>query len=267
MKILGTSTGLIGVMLCALVFTLASYDRQSANAAHCLKTSSIKRPVKLLIVTGGHPFEPNEFFAAFNSMKEIRYAHVLMMDGKPAAVPTGGLSQYDVVLFYDMQPDPITPEWRSLLDRGKGLVFLHHAIGSFPDSPEFALMAGGHANFSGQPIPNVSNSSGHNNERQRFSIVDREHPITCGRSDFELVDEAYDGVDINPKAHVLLTTSYPTRSSAVAWTWQYSDKRVLYVQMGHGSLGMPEDHGPTAYENTSFKELLERGILWTASRL
>jgi type 1 glutamine amidotransferase len=255
----------VGLVACALI--LAAFSVRSANAAHCPKTSSIKQPVKLLIVTGGHPYEPSEFFAAFNSMKDIRYVHVLTMDAKPVAVPMGGLRQYDVVLFYDMEPNAITPEWRSLLDRGKGLVFLHHAIGSFPDSPEFESISGGHANFTGQPGPNVSNSSGHANERQTFAVADREHPITCGMSDFEMIDEAYDGVDVDPRAHVLLRTSYPTQNSGVVWTWNYTDKRVLYVQMGHGSLGLPENHGPTAYQNKSFNELLHRGILWTADRL
>jgi hypothetical protein len=52
----------------------------------------------------------------------------------------------------------------------------------------------------------------------------------------------------------------------VAWTWPYGQKRVLYMQMPHGSLEPLPDHGPAAYENASFERLLDREILWAAGR-
>lgn len=233
----------------------------------CPKPSKSALPVRLLIVTGGHVYEPSEFFAAFNAMPNVRYQHVLMVEGKPVAVPVGGLGQYDVVLFYDMEPKTITPEWRSLLERGNGFVFLHHALGSFPESPEFKAIVGGHANFSEGPQPGVPSSSFHENQTQHYSIIDHQHPATCGISDFDMTDEAYDNIDIDPAAHVLMKSDFPKLSHAVAWTWNYGGKRVFYLEPGHGSFELPPDHGPTAYQNESFRELLNRGILWTAGRL
>jgi len=240
-----------------------------ADAAHCTEPSKATKPISLLIVTGGHEYEPTEFFRAFDAMPKVHYDHVLMMEGKPVAVPTRGLAQhYDVVLFYDMEAKAITPEWRELLDRGDGLVFLHHAIGSFPQSPEYKAIAGGHGNFFPEHWPGVPNSIPYEEDtRQHFSISDRSHPITCGVNDFEMRDEPYDDIDIDLAVHVLVRSDYPKRSPVVAWTWKYEQKRVLYIQMGHGSLGLPLDHGPTAYQNPSFTRLLARGVLWTAGRL
>jgi len=166
-----------------------------------------------------------------------------------------------------MEPNSITPEWRSLLDRGKGFVFLHHAIGSFPDSPEYKAIVGGHGNFSAEQHAGAPNSSFHENEQQHFSIADKSHPITCGIADFDMVDEAYGNVDTDPAAHILVKTNSLQGMPSVAWTWAYEKKRVFYMQMGHGSFGLPPDHGPTAYENASFERLLDRGILWAAGRL
>ncbi|MHB8218624.1 MAG: ThuA domain-containing protein [Candidatus Sulfotelmatobacter sp.] len=246
---------------------LAGTSAYGIAAERCPKPSKSAPPVRLLIVTGGHEYEPSEFFAAFNAMPNVRYQHVLMTEGKPVAVPAGGLGQYDVVLFYDMEPKTITPEWRSLLERGKGFVFLHHALGSFPESPEFKAIVGGHANFSERPQPDVPSSGFHENQPQHYSISDHQHPATCGISDFDMTDEAYDNIDVDPAAHVLMRSDFPNLSHVVAWTWSYARKRVLYLQPGHGSFGLPPDHGPTAYQNESFRRVLNRGILWAAGRL
>jgi uncharacterized protein len=254
-------------MLYALALSLMGVSTSGVAADHCAEPSRASTPVRLLIVTGGHLFEPTEFFAVFNAMPNIHYDHVFLMDAKVAAVPVGGLGQYDVVLFYDMEPGAISPDWRSLLDRGKGLFFLHHAVGSFTESPEYKSVVGGHGNFLDETWPGVPNSTYHMNQPQHFSIIDHKHPVTCGMEDFDMIDEAYDNIDIDPAAHVLMKSDFPKLSPAVAWTWTYTEKRVLYLQMGHGSLELPLDHGPTAYENASFKRFLARGILWSAGRL
>jgi len=193
------------------VTSVAFMTLTSAAALSCPEPSASDSSAKLLIVTGGHPYEPSEFFKAFDGMPNVRYDHVLTMEGKPVAVPAGGLkARYDVVLFYDMEDKVITPEWRSLLDRGAGLVFLHHAIGSFPGSPEYKTIVGGHGNFFGQPWSGVPNSIPYEaDERQRFSIIDRTHPITCGMADFEMKDEPYDDIDIDPAIHALIRSSNP----------------------------------------------------------
>jgi hypothetical protein len=250
-----------------LLALLAAPPSAGAQAGRCAEPRGADGPVRLLIVTGGHSYEPSEFFATFAAMPEVHYQHYYLWDGQPLSVPEGGLGQYDVVLFYDLQQGEITPEWRSLLDRGRGFVFLHHALGSFRRSPEYKAIVGGHANFRGDSVPGVPNTTYHFNVRQRFTITDPAHPVTCGIGDFEMLDEAYDNMGIDPRAHILMTSDYPKISPAAAWTWSYQRKRVIYLQPGHGNLGLPPDHGPSSYQSEPFKRLLRRAILWAAGRL
>ena len=252
---------------CVIALLLIAQSNTDAATALCPKPAQSTTSVRLLIVTGGHPYEPAEFFRAFDGMKNVQYDHVLMIDGQIAAVPAGGLRSYDVVLFYDMEPKAITEDWKGLLTRGKGLVFLHHSIGSFPGSPEYKSIVGGHANFFGEEYQGVPSSRADDNVRQHLAIIDHSHPITCDSKDFDAIDEPYEHVDIDPRTHVLLKSDYAGGMPVLAWTWVYEGKRVFYLQMGHGSLGLAMDHGPTAYQNPAFKKLLTRGVLWTAGRL
>jgi uncharacterized protein len=235
--------------------------------ATCAKPQSSKEPVSLLIVTGGHEYEPREFYAAFTAMPNVRFQHLSLQGTSKVSVPEGGIGQYDVILFYDFQPGEINAEWRQLLDRGRGFVFLHHSIGDFPRSQEFKAIAGGHANFSQERVPGIPNTTYKGNVSQRFKITDPAHPVTCGVGDFEMLDEGYDNMDVDPAAHILMTSDYPKITPAAAWTWTYNGKRVLAIQPGHGSLWLPPDHGPSSYQNEPFKKLLTRGVHWAAGRL
>jgi hypothetical protein len=240
----------------------------SALAQKACPTPKKGPPLSLLIVTGGHDYEPVEFFRAFDKMPNIRYQHLFTRGlAKPEAYPLGGIGHYDVVLFYDMEPGAITPEWRDLLDRGRGIVFLHHALGSFPATTELRSIAGGQANFADTQPTSVDKSTYLHNVLEHFTITGGAHPVTCGVSNFAMIDEGYDQVQVDPAAHVLMTSDFPKGNPAVAWTWKYQGRRVFQLQPGHGSLGMPADHGPTAYQNPQFLRLLQRAILWSAGRL
>jgi len=257
-----TYVSFLAIMACTLLIA-----GESAAKSGCAEPPKSSKPVELLLVTGGHPYEPSEFFAMFSALPTVHYQHVYMEEGKPIAFPPGGLGQYDVVLFYDQSLKGITPEWRSLFDRGRGIVFLHHALGSFPDSPEYRAIVGGRYKYPSERNPDLPHSSYHMNERQHFTIVDRSHPITCAIADFDMLDEAYDGLEIDPGSHILMKSDFPKRTPAAAWISSYAQKRVAYIQPGHGSAFLPPDHGPSSYQNESFKRLLERAILWSAGRI
>ncbi len=225
--------------------------------------------VRLLIVTGGHPYEPSEFFQAFGSMKGIKYDHVSLEDGHIVSVPPGGLGHYDVVLFYDYEMRAQTPEWLGLLKKGNGLVFLHHALGSFPHWAGYNAIVGGHAYAKDDtgPLPDKPDQVWKLNVKQVFTVVDREHPITCGIESFTMVDELYDNFEVDPKAHILMTSAQHVRTPPAAWTWTYNGERVVYLQPGHGVMYLPLDHGPTSYQNRVFLRILCRSIMWSAGRL
>ena len=94
----------------------------------------------------------------------------------------------------------------------------------------------------------------------KFHITAPEHPIMKGIPDFAMVDEAYesDGVADVSGVKVLMTTDHQKNIPTVAWVKQYKNSRVFSYQSGHCN---------TSYSNQYFREILRRGILWTAHQL
>ena len=153
------------------------------------------------------------------------------------------LDPYDVLVFYwtrgeltDAQRDGLL-EW---IARGKGFVGIHSATASFWECPEFHDMLGGM--FKTHPPP----------YDYRVGIVDAEHPITRGMSDFGVHDEQYI-MEYDPKVHILAMAAHEGGEMPVAWTKSWGEGRVYYLALGHD---------PAACRNEHFAELLLRGISW-----
>ena len=104
----------------------------------------------ILLVTKGHPFERDAFFGMFDDM-DMNWTHV----EQPAArefFNTELAADYDALVMYDMpgiqfgENGPVmeTPSERyknsflNLLEAGKGMVFMHHAIAGWPAWEEYA---------------------------------------------------------------------------------------------------------------------------------
>ena len=91
-----------------------------------------------------------------------------------------------------------------------------------------------------------------------IAVSDQAHPVTAGMSDFETLDEGYvlhgkyDG-----DGTVLLTTQHEDAMPEVAWARQQGDCRVFCLTLGH------DNH---AWTNPGFREVLRRGIAWSADK-
>ena len=85
----------------------------------------------------------------------------------------------------------------------------------------------------------------------------KDHAITQGIDDFDIVDEGYvlhgshDG-----KGTILLTTEHKDAMAQVAWSRQHGDCRVFCLTLGHDKL---------AWENPGFRAVLRSGIAWSAN--
>lgn len=251
----------------------------------------------VLIVTGGHPFEPEPFFAVFD--------HLSAEHGwswTAASEPTTG---HDVVVFYDMpglrftrgdrrRDHPVeliepSEEQRAmigaLLDSGCGLVFLHHAVASWPAWPGYAELIGARFHYQpgslrGVPYPD----SGYRFDvRHTVEVLAPDHPVCAGLgSSFELTDELYCFPvledDVEPLMRTRFDTSDPTRfhsadlairgrrdasdgwthppgSDLVAWTKTAGNSTVVYLQFGDG---------PVTYRDPSFRRALGNAIAFSA---
>lgn len=217
--------------------------------------------VRILVVTGGHDFEESSFFQMFEEMKDISYTHLRFKQGAEEMLTPDAARDYDAIVFYDMNQnrEPHWKGWLALLEKGKGTVFLHHALGSYPDWDEYGRIVGGRANFDyKRVIEGVPHTTFKHDVAFQVKIADKSHPITNGLKDFDILDETYNRFVVNPDVHVLLTAEHPTSGKIICWTHRYKNSPVVYLQLGHG---------PTAYENRNFRMLLERSIKWAAGRL
>ena len=163
----------------------------------------------------------------------------------------GGLGMYDTVLFYtdvgtltDAQEDGLL----GFIRQGGGFFGLHTADASFQDRSGYHAMLNaffdGHSRYMDFDV----------------TIKDADHPITRGSSDFGVTDELHYLLHEPGKSHHLMSAYDPTRDEThvMAFTHTYGDGRVFFFALGHDM---------AVLENPAFREVLERGVLWTAGRL
>jgi len=213
-------------------------------------------PVKVLFITGGHGYDKENFFAMLNKLPII-YNHVEHPNAY-GLLKADMIDKYDVVLLYDM-PKDISPAAQSdfiaMLNKGKGLVVLHHAFCSYDSWPEYVKIIGGRyhhypwmKNGTAQPP-----STYQHDVKMPVRVEDKKHPITKGLADFEIIDEAYGGTEIRPDVHPLLSTNVPSNGPLVGWTNNYGKSRIVTLTLGHDK---------QAWENPSFIKVLSQAIVW-----
>lgn len=213
---------------------------------------------KVLVVTGGHDFEKESFLGVFRSIPDIEFVHAVHPDAhKHFAFEAA--QKYDVVVLYDMWQDisdAARTDFVAMLQRGKGLVVLHHAMGNYQDWPEFEKIAGG--KFQIQATPERPASTFDHDMDVDVKVADPKHPITAGLKDFRIHDETYGRFAVRPGVHVLLTTDHRKSGREIMWAQRYGNSRVVCLQLGHDS---------KAYTNPAFRRLVARSIRWTGGRL
>ena len=241
-------TRFIGIA--ALLFNAGLTLAQPANGSNQLR---------VLLITGGHPYEEDAFNEMFHSMKNISLAHARLGGDAEKKLNRAEANSYDVLVFYDMYQrcESYLDDLLGLMELGKGAVFLHHAIGSCPDNAEYGYLVGGRARFGKPPGSTISTSGFTANTSYRAHIEDTTHAITKGMTDFDVTDEVYSNYFVNTEAQVFLTAGAPPNVRKLAWTWQYKKSPIAYIQLGH-------DH--VTYENPSYRRIVERAIYWVSGR-
>jgi len=216
------------------------------------------RKIKVLIVTGGHGYEHKPFYDVFNAIPSVVY-DTLVQPQANVLIASPKVKQYDVLVFYDLF-EAITPEQQaayiSLLKKGAHMIFLHHALVSYQNWPEFIKIVGGQ--YHTQPVVvngDTLRTSYDHDVTFPVKVEDQKHPITQGIRDFEIVDEVYGGVEILPGVKPLLSTTHPKSMHYLAWVNHYGNSDVVYIQLGHG---------PSGYSNPNFRKLIRQAIEWSA---
>jgi type 1 glutamine amidotransferase len=219
--------------------------------------------LRVLVVTGGHAYEETQFYDMFAAIPGVKVTRAAYPEAAELLTPSL-TDKCDVIVFYDMWVKGITPEQQAnfvaLLNKGIGVVALHHTLAAHQNWPEYQQIIGGKyftaaRKVDGKELPGSTFQHGVD---MKIAIADGQHPITRGMKPFEIHDEAYAGFETDPEATVLLTTNHPQSDKEIAWVKTYGNSRVLYLQLGH-------DH--FAYENPAYAQLVARGIRWSAGRL
>ena len=98
----------------------------------------------MVVLTGGHDFVKRDFSKLFQGYDDITYKHLSQKAGGEVFEDIADWP-YDVIVLYNFNQQ-ITPKQQKnflkLLDKGVGLVILHHAIAAYDQWPLFAKISG-----------------------------------------------------------------------------------------------------------------------------
>ncbi len=218
--------------------------------------------IRAVVLTGGHGFEHDPFFELFKGYPDIEYVEAVQKDHSEIFENTSKWD-YDVIVMYNMTQN-ISAKRRknflALLNRGIGLVALHHSMGSFQSWPEYRRIIGA------KYYLNPTEEDGVKKERSTYKhdldmnvhIADAKHPITRNMDDFTIHDEGYKKCGFEKDNRVLLTTDHRTSDKTIGWVRKYGRAKVCTIQLGHDS---------KAYANENYRKLIARSIRWAAGKL
>ena len=130
---------------------------------------------------------------------------------------------------------------------GRPLLASHVSSTSFVDSPAWEEALGGRW---------VRGTSMHPDYGSARILVDRASgPVAVGIADFDLPDERYSWLRVNPSVTVHARHWHDGTLHPVAWSWLRGRSRTFYDALGHDA---------ASFESPEHRELLRRGIAWLA---
>ncbi len=223
---------------------------------------SAAKPIRILVITGGHGYKVEEFNQMFASLgPQITYQVAELPSAFEMFKPENR-DKYDVLVFYHMW-QTITGEQANVfadcIRQGKPVVALHHSICAFDDWPEYWNIIGGKyfhkpATFKGKDYAACSYI---HNIHFNVKIADNKHPVTRGLNDFPIFDETYKGYYVEEGVTPLLTTDEASSTQTIGWAKKYGKSRIVVLQSGHDV--------PT-FENPYFRILLKQAIVWVYNK-
>ena len=254
---------------------------------------------EILLVTKGHPFEKEPFFAVFDEMPGVEWTHVEQPAAEALYTVEQG-SRYDAYVAYDMPgisftaggPDFAEPSqsfkqgFLALLESGHGFVFLHHAIAGWPAWEEYAEILGGRFLYLPGELRGQSRlDSGYRHAVTHTVSPVGEHPVTAGLPDkFEITDELYLFEVFEDSVDPILVSDYEFvcdnfySAAHVVLRGRMHDNSGWSHRPGSNLIGWTREVGasrivylqcgddPVAYENPNFRKLVRNAIAWVSDR-
>ena len=220
---------------------------------------------KVLLLTGGqrqhHGYRDQALYLA-NVLEDTGRFEVTI-DENAAILETPAMAKYNLIIVNADRRDPefkfTKSQQEALLawvKAGHGYVSIHGADNAAPDwIPEWREMLGGVFSHDGLPDGKVKKGT------YTIKIADTQHTITKGLGDFELKDELYYHMQMQPGVAPLATTEHENATWPVAWTRTYGQGRVFHTPLGHRDFGPGKDD---PIQNPNLRKLVVQGVDWVA---
>jgi uncharacterized protein len=224
---------------------------------------------KALVVRGGweghRPVEATELFIPF--LERSGYA-VRVEDSTAPYADADAMADTDLVVQCVTMSEITSEEvagLRAAVEAGVGFTGWHGGIAdSFRASSDYLHLVGGQ--FATHPGKEPCERTGGQEDNYlphtvTITALGRQHPITAGIEDFDLVTEQY-WVLHDDLIDVLATTTHPARewqpwhrpiTSPAIWTRHWGAGRIVVTTPGH-SLDV--------LEHPAVRTVIERGMLW-----
>ena len=258
------------------------------------------RPIHVLVAVKGHLFDRTAFDTLFSEMDDVA-ATVVDHPAAARLMNPRGMEGFDALVLYDMpgldfgatseRPayvdpgDEVRAGLRALLEAGKGVVALHHAIAGWPAWPEYAEFLGGSFLYRPGALRGVRKPDSGYRHDSRYSALNvaPDHPVMQGiPASFPLTDELYLYEVFEDEVTPLLRSDYafqeenfysalaamsgrrndnegwshPPGSNLIGWA-----KRALRSPLGYLQPG----DGPNVYADPVVRRLVHNAIHWVIS--
>ncbi len=225
-------------------------------------------PLRIFIRAGVKTHGPNQhdhprFLAEWTKLLTERGAKV---DGAQDWPTAQQFDASDLVIVYAQDPWDVNPEQRANIEkftkRGGGIVVIHDGLCGHNDPQWVKSVIGGAWTY--------GKAKWFEGEISLYYVTN-DHPITAGASNFDLDDEFYYDLDMDPAAKVLASTwtpdqralkngrAYPSvyTTAPQIWTYEKDNYRAFVSIPGHNW---------KTFELPQYRAVLLRGIAWAGKR-
>ncbi|WP_308465934.1 ThuA domain-containing protein [Rathayibacter soli] len=151
-------------------------------------------------------------------------------------------------------PDPADAATRAgllaYLNAGGTVLAMHVSATSFPAIPEWESIVGGIWVRGTTMHPDAGLA--------RIHVYPDRHAIVAPLNDFELIDERYSYLRVDPGVVPLATHEHGGLKHPLFWAWHYGSARVVYDALGHDA---------ASFESATHRQLVRRAALWLVDGL
>ncbi len=225
----------------------------------CTKPDGASEKLSILILTGSNNHNWEETTAVLDSSLKKCGLFSVDVTTQPDTLNFEDLKKYDALLNnWNSWPEnnvrwPAEAEQGLLrfVKEGGGLVFFHSSTSAFYSWPEFKQIS---------TAAWIMDSTWHGPVSQvKVMVIDQEHPITKGLTDFDILDELWIDAGKNESFKVLGTavnTEEDSGEQPAIFVSSYGKGRIFHTILGHDEM---------AVSNAGFQTLMLRAVEWAST--